>query len=118
LDEFSTTGEGDVFAIVGGAIDHRRLSPGDFGLRQARIEDLRGGTVEQNRDLALAVLGGAEGAHLDIVLANSALGLMAAGRAASPAEGVAAARESIASGRAMGILKRYVEYTHSVDPGV
>ncbi len=118
LDEFSTTGQGDVFAIAGGAIDHQRLGPGDFGLRQATIEELRGGDIETNKAIALAVLKGIKGAHRDIVLANAALGLMAAGKARDPIEGVRLAAESIDTGSAIGKLNSFVEFSISVGQAV
>ncbi len=118
LDEFSTTGQGDVFAIAGGAIDHQLLGPADFGLRQATIQELRGGDVETNKAIALAVLSGVKGAHRDIVLANAALGLMAAGKARDPVEGVRIAAESIDTGSAIRILNAFVEFSRTVDQTV
>jgi len=111
LDEFSTTGTGDIFVIAGGAIDHLRMGPADFGLPVAALADLRGGDVETNKAIALAVLRGEPGAPRDIVLANTALGLMAAGKVRNPKEGVAAAADSIGSGAALGKLRRFVEFS-------
>ncbi len=118
LDEFSTTGPSDVFAIAGGAIDHQRLGPADFGLRHAVIEELRGGDIETNKKIALAVLNGVKGAHRDIVLANAALGLMAAGKAQDPIEGVRLAAASIDTGAAIAKLNVFVEFSRSVDQAV
>ena len=118
LDEFSTTGQSDVFAIAGGAIDHQRLGPAEFGLRHATIDELRGGDIETNKKIALAVLNGMKGAHRDIVLANAALGLMAAGKAQDPIEGVRLAAESIDTGAAIAKLKAFVEFSRSVDQAV
>jgi len=117
LDEFSTTGEGDVYAITGGAIEHLRLGPEDFGLRPAVLDQLQGGDVETNKAIALAVLEGAFGAHRDIVLANASLGLMAAGKARSPKEGVGMSAESIGSGAALLKLRQFVEFSISVCTG-
>lgn len=118
LDEFSTTGQSDVFAIAGGAIDHQRLGPAEFGLRRATIDELRGGDIETNKKIALAVLNGMKGAHRDIVLANAALGLMAAGKAQDPIEGVRLAAGSIDTRAAIAKLKAFVEFSRSVDPAV
>jgi anthranilate phosphoribosyltransferase len=111
LDEFSTTGIGDIFAITGGAIDHLRLGPGEFGLPVATLADLRGGDIETNKAIATAVLSGEQGAPRDIVLANAALGLMAAGRTRSPIKGVAMAAASIGSGAALDKLRQFVEFS-------
>jgi anthranilate phosphoribosyltransferase len=54
----------------------------------------------------MELLGGVRGPKRDIVLVNAAAGLLAAGLAATPREGVAKAAEAIDSGRAMGVLKQ------------
>ncbi len=115
LDEISTTGESVMLGIMRGAIDHRTVRPEDFGVPRASLEELRGGDVEANRDLALAVLNGAKGAHRDIVLVNTAAALMAASKVMDPMEGARLAAESIDSGAALAKLKALVEYTNSVE---
>ncbi|HEV2448034.1 MAG TPA: hypothetical protein VGS58_19020, partial [Candidatus Sulfopaludibacter sp.] len=52
------------------------------------------------------LLRGMKGPRRDIVLINAAAGLLAAGLAATPREGVAKAAEAIDSGRAMAVLKQ------------
>jgi len=55
------------------------------------------------------LLGGMRGPKRDIVLVNVAAGLMAAGLAGTPREGMAQAAESIDSGRARTVLERLQE---------
>lgn len=114
LDEFSTTGAGDVFSITGGAIEHLRLSPADFGLPTATLAELRGGDAETNKAITLSVLNGEKGPACNIVLANASLGLIAAGKVRNWKDGVLAALDSIRSGAAMGKLRRFVEFSHAV----
>lgn len=114
LDEISTTGESLMLGIRGGAIEQRTVTPEEFGVARISIEELRGGDVERNRDLALAVLNGAKGPHRDIVLVNAAAALMAAGRAQAPKDGAGLAAESIDSGAASAKLRALVEFTNSV----
>ena len=52
-----------------------------------------------------AVLDGAGGPKRDVVLLNAGAALLVAGRAGSLAEGIAIARESLAGGRARGVLE-------------
>ena len=59
-------------------------------------------------ELARAVLGGARGAHRDIVLLNAAAGLVVAGIAESIAEGVERAATAIDSAAAATALERMV----------
>jgi anthranilate phosphoribosyltransferase len=114
LDEVSTTGPSHLFGITRGAIDHVMVQPEDFGVHRTSIERLKGGSIETNRDIALAVLGGAEGPCLDIVLVNAAVALMAAGQAVSYKDGMARARQAVASGAALAKLSALAEFTRSV----
>jgi anthranilate phosphoribosyltransferase len=114
LDELSTTGDSHVLAISGGAIDHRIMTPEDFGVARASIDQLRGGDVGTNKAIALSVLSGVKGAYRDIVVANAALALMAAGRTHDPRVGVSLAVDSVDSGKAHETLERYVEFSRSV----
>lgn len=113
LDEISTTGSSSMIGILRGAIDHRIVSPEDFGVPRASLEDLRGRDLERNAAITHAVLGGATGAHRDIVLVNSAAALMAAGRAAEITEAMAMAAESIDTGAARRRLEAFIEFTRS-----
>jgi anthranilate phosphoribosyltransferase len=114
LDEVSTTGPSLLLGITGGAIDHRTVTPEDFGLRRVLMEELRGGSKDTNRDLACSVLDGARGAARDIVVANSALALMVAGKAPAPLEAAQLAAEVIDSGAAARKLREFVAFTASL----
>lgn len=106
LDEVTTTGETAVARLDGeGGVHPDRWTPATFGLPSARLEDLRGGDREANARAILAVLAGEPGPRRDIVLANAAAALIAAGIAADPLEGIARARESVDSGGARGVLE-------------
>ena len=61
----------------------------------------------------LEVLGGRPGPRRDIVLANAATALVAAGRATDWAGGMALARQSLDSGAARGKLEALVKFTNS-----
>jgi len=110
IDEVTTTGPTVVLGLIRGAIDHREVTPEDFGVPRTGIESLRGGTVEAAR----SVLAGRPGPFRDVVLVNAALALMAAGKAATYLEGMALAAASVDSGAANAILRRYAEFTRDV----
>ncbi|HTP66724.1 MAG TPA: anthranilate phosphoribosyltransferase, partial [Geobacteraceae bacterium] len=59
-----------------------------------------------------AVLAGKKGPKRDIVIANSAFGLVAAGKAADPHEGCRMAAEAIDSGRALQQLEKLIAMTN------
>ena len=110
LDEITTTGPTLAFEIRQGAVSRRELTPEDFGVPRARIEDLRGGDREVNREIVRSVLGGAAGPKRDIVLVNAAAALVAAGMAQDFRLGVALAAESIDSGAASGKLRALADF--------
>jgi anthranilate phosphoribosyltransferase len=100
LDEITTTGPTLAFEIRGGRVERRLLEPADFALRTAKPEELRGGGKTRNCEIARAVLQGEYGAPRDIVIANAAAALVAAGRVETFLEGAALAAVSIDSGAA------------------
>jgi anthranilate phosphoribosyltransferase len=104
LDEISICGATSVYEIRGGGIRRLRWTPSDFGVACAAVESLAGGGAELNAEIAVSILDGEKGARREIVLMNAAAGLVAAGVARDLKEGMAAAAESIDSGRAAGKL--------------
>ena len=108
LDEITTTGPTLAYAIEGGEVRRLELTPADFGVSYARPEDLKGGDRKVNAGIAREVLSGALGPRRDVVLCNAAAALVAAGLAASFAEGAAKAAESIDSGAAQAKLEALI----------
>jgi anthranilate phosphoribosyltransferase len=100
LDEITTTGATLAFEIREGRVERRVLRPEDFNLPRARAEDLKGGDKTRNLAIARAILDGETGPKRDIVLANAAAGLVAAGKAATFPEGMRLAAASIDTGAA------------------
>lgn len=77
LDELSTTGHSRIWEVSRGALTEHDLDPRELGIARARIEDLLGGSPEQNAGIARAVLAGESGPVRDIVVLNAAAGLIA-----------------------------------------
>jgi len=102
MDELSTLGENVVSELCeDGTIKDYKISPGEFGFRPARAEDLSGGGGEDNRRILIDILKGRErGAKRDIVLLNAAAGLLLGDKAKSLQEGIGVAAQLIDSGRA------------------
>jgi anthranilate phosphoribosyltransferase len=101
LDEITTTGPTLAWEIREGTVERRCLKPEDFGVAPAPPEALKGGDRERNREIAQAVLAGERGPRRDVVLANAAAALVAAGKAESFREGAALAATAIDSGAAL-----------------
>jgi len=112
LDEITTTGITEVFEVRNGGVEMRVLEPGDFGVRQAALEDLKGGDPARNLEIARAVLAGEHGPPRDIVLVNAAAALVAAGLVATFLEGMAVAVVSIDSGAAQGKVEELARFHH------
>lgn len=108
LDELTTTGPSYVVEYNVGAVSAFEVSPGDAGLPEAKPEDLKGGTPEENAAALRAVLDGRQGPYRDIVVYNAAAALVVAGKAANLQEGAGIAAESIDSGKARNALAKLV----------
>src|ERR1700721_2469520 len=92
------------------------VAPGGFGFRRWPTEEIRGGDAKLNAEIILRIFGPsshhhANGAHREIVLANSAAALVAAGRATDFLDGVRVAAESIDSGAAREKLEGFIAFT-------
>ncbi len=110
LDEITTTGSTLAFEVREGRVERRELMPGDFGLQLCRPQDLAGGDKARNLEIAHAVLAGERGPCRDIVLANSAAALVAAGQVETLLEGVAVAVVSLDSGAARRKAEALAEF--------
>lgn len=116
LDEISLSGETFVSDLRDGTVRNFSVTPEDFGLRRAPLEAIRGGDAKENAGIAHKILGRsllyrAHGPQRDIVLANAAAALVAAGRATDFLEGVRVATESIDSGAAREKLETLTAFT-------
>jgi anthranilate phosphoribosyltransferase len=106
LDEVTLTGATCVHEVVHGRVHELIWHPADFGLPACRLEDLSASGPEESAAIIGRVLAGAVGPCLNIVLANAAAALLAAGRVRDLCEGVALAFESIRSGQAGRVLEK------------
>lgn len=114
MDEMTVTGTSYVADGYDGKVTCYTVEPEDFGLTRATMDDIRGGsTPAESAEQVRAVLQGAAGARLDMVLLNSGAALHAAGRAGSIKEGVAQAREIIGSGAALEKLEQLVRFSRN-----
>lgn len=113
MDEFTLTGKTTVSEIKNGKVSTYQVTPEQFGLKCASLEDLQGGDGTQNAAITRAILKGKEqGAKRDIVLLNAGATLYAGGKAGSIQEGIQLAAESIDSGKAYGVLEKLVKLSN------
>jgi anthranilate phosphoribosyltransferase len=114
LDEITITGKTHICELKDGSIKSYSISPDDFGLPQASLDSLAGGTLEENAALLRRVLTGTPGPQRDVVLMNAAAALLAGDRVNTLQEGVDLAREVIDSGHALAKLEQLIEFSHSL----
>ncbi len=114
MDELTTTGSSLVAELKDGAVSTFEINPGDAGIPVASLDDLRGGSPEENADAIRALLSGAKGPFRDIVLLNGAGALMVAEKVDGLKDGVAMAANSIDSGAAQSALDKMVKITNQV----
>jgi len=100
LDEITTTGATHVSEVRDGAVRTYRIEPAELGLPRARLEDLLGGTPEDNARLMHRVLGGEAGPLADVTAANAGAAVYVAGLAPTLREGVQVAQGVLAAGAA------------------
>ncbi len=108
MDEITTTGVTHVAALENGKIRTFDLTPKDFGVSSATIDDLKGGDGIFNAKALRGVLSGHKNAYRDVSLCNAAAALVVAGKAETLSEGMKIASASLDEGKAAAALDRLV----------
>lgn len=92
-----------------GTITTGKFTPADFGITAKYTEeDFKGGVPEENAKIALRILAGrGTDAQRDVVCANLAVLLMAAGKTKTLLEGMQIGRDTLAQGRALEVVKAH-----------
>ncbi|NTU76329.1 MAG: anthranilate phosphoribosyltransferase [Alphaproteobacteria bacterium] len=111
LDEISTIGPTRIVELKEGEIGSLNLTPEEFGLPRARLDDLKGGDARVNAEALRKLLKGKQGAYRDIVLMNAAAALVVAGKSSTMADGLKTAATAIDSGAAQGKLEALAHLT-------
>ncbi len=106
LDEITLAGATIVHEATPDSVRQFILTPEDFGLARASLDDLRGGSPEENAALIRAVLAGErQDAACDLVLLNAAASLLVAGLVAEKPDALALAKQQLESGAALAKLQ-------------
>ena len=111
MDEISLGAATMVGEVKDGAIHEYEIHPEDFGFTMASNRAFKVQTPEQSRALLQSVLENEPGPARDIVVLNAGVALYAANVAASMAEGIALARDAVASGKALAKLHQFIART-------
>jgi len=111
MDEVSLGAGTMIGELVNGEIREYEIHPEDFGMQMIASRNLKVAGSAESKEKILEALGNVPGPACDIVALNAGTALYAAGISASIQDGLAKAREVIASGAAMQKLTQFVEVT-------
>jgi anthranilate phosphoribosyltransferase len=111
LDEMTTTGVTHVAEWREGGVRLFNITPQAVGLAEARIEDLRGGSPEENAQALKDLLHGGLGPYRDIVLLNAAAAFLVADKVETLQEGIMLGAAVIDDGRALAALDHLITLT-------
>jgi anthranilate phosphoribosyltransferase len=114
MDEVSLGAATMVGELRDGEVSEYEIHPEDFGLHMKSNRGLKVTDAAQSKEMILEALGNVEGTPREIVVLNAGTALYAAGIVDSIENGIARAREVIASGAAMRKLKAFVAATQSI----
>ena len=109
--------EGSNQALPVGTAPALHLDAEALGLASCPVSDLRGGGVERNVEILLAILAGEQGPLRDGVLINAAGALLVAERAEDGPGALALAREALDSGAAARRLEDWVRISRAAAGG-
>jgi len=112
LDEISTLGKTAIAWLKEGEVATMKITPKDFGVKKTRIADIKGTTPDESAEILFTILNGHCAVYdpkTEIVLVNSAAGIMVGGKAEDFSYGMEVAHKSIESGAAYKKLKALIK---------
>ncbi|MCO4798251.1 MAG: anthranilate phosphoribosyltransferase [Colwelliaceae bacterium] len=114
LDEIALHGETQVTEINNGQLNERTITPEDFGLARYTLEDIKGGTPQENADIIKAILSG-DGlpAHNSAVIINCAALLYLHDKAADLKSAAQLATDVLATGKGLKTLEAMVAISNN-----
>jgi len=113
LDEISIAGPTRVAELKDGEISVYSVSPSDFGLQRADLAAITVSDAQASLAMINAVFANEPGPARDIVALNAGAAIYAAGLAATLADGVNLASETIASGKAQRTFQALIEVSNA-----
>ncbi len=114
LDEITITGPTHVAELKHDFITEYTIEPKQFGLDVAPIEAIQVKDAAESKARVESVLANEPGPSRDIVILNAAAALYVSGVVASLWDGVAVARDALASGAARAKLDQLVRFTRGL----
>ena len=111
LDEISNLGKTKLSELKNGKIKTYFVKPEDFGFKKAKAKDLAGGDKKENVKILTDILSGREkGPKRDIVILNSAAGIVVGNKAKDLKQGIKIARDVLGKGLAYKKLEEFIGF--------
>ena len=110
LDEAGLNGTTKIALLENGEITLSSFTPEDLGNGTLRYRRYSWRNAQENAEILLSVLKNRPSPFLETTVLNAGLGFYANGKVASIKDGVALARQVIASGKALEKLRLLQEY--------
>ena len=114
MDEVSLGAATMVGELKDNEVREYEIHPEDFGLHMKSNRGLKVEDAAKSKEMVLEALANFDGTPREIVVLNAGTALYAAGIASSIADGIARARESVASGAAKRKLDAFVATTRKL----
>ena len=110
LDEITICDDTKIIEVKGEQILEYTVSPESFGFKRAFHSEIEGGTPEENAEILIKILKGAEkSAKFDIVVLNAMFALYTADMVDHPAKAKDMVLEAIESGKVYEFYKNYTK---------
>ena len=113
LDEATVTGPTRVAELKEGLVTTYDIDPVEIFGGISDSAELRGSDAEANARITMEILSGEDGACRRIVVLNTALAIVAGGKAETIREGISIAEGCIDGGAALKKLQALIEHSHS-----
>jgi anthranilate phosphoribosyltransferase len=111
IDELSPLGPSTVAEVVDGGVRERTIDPEELGIERCALEELAGGTPDENASAIRRVFEGEAGGRRSAIVLNAAGAIAAAGHAEDLREGIELARGAIDSGAAATRLEELIAFS-------
>jgi anthranilate phosphoribosyltransferase len=113
IDELSPVGPSAVAEVFEGAVRERTIDPEELGIERCTVDELAGGTPEDNAAAIRRVFAGEQGGKRSAILLNAAGAIAAAGHAEDLREGLELARRALDAGAAAARLEELIAFSQA-----
>lgn len=116
LDEIALHGPTQICEINNGQLSTKIINPSDFGVDNYTLDDIKGGTPQENASIIKAILSGkGQPAHNAAVIINCAALLYLHDKADNLTSAATLAAQVLSSGKAFQTLETLVAVSNSTD---